>query len=76
MKQCTKCKQWKDESKFYKQSSGAATPKSSCMECQRMYNRVRYLRTTKAGRRKYTYEESHAVIDGVRLKLCPKCRMC
>ena len=42
MKQCTKCKQWKDESEFNKRKDSKDGLRTECKICQRDYNKNYY----------------------------------
>ena len=74
MKQCTRCKKWKDESEFGKDHARKDGLSYSCKKCERMYARRRYSKDGKSVKRYYTYEESHRVVDDVKEKRCCKCK--
>ena len=69
-KRCTKCRKWKDESKFPRNAKGQDGLHCWCKECFHKY----YRRNSKPARRRYTYEESHRVVGGVKEKRCLKCK--
>ncbi len=73
MKQCTKCRQRKDESEFSKNCNNKDGLRYCCKKCEREYYR-RYYRKNRGTVKKYIrYEESHRAIDGVKQKRCLKC---
>jgi len=75
MKQCTKCKKWKDESEFRKRLICKGGLSYWCKDCESEYNRSRYQKRTRRRLRKYrSYEESHRVVDGVKEKQCSRCK--
>ncbi len=74
MKQCTKCKKWKDESKFHEERKSEDGLQRWCKECRRRYDRKYYKRHKKTTRRNYSYEESHRTVSGVKQKHCSKCK--
>ncbi len=74
MKQCTKCKKWKDESKFGKDSRNKDGLKSWCKDCMRAYIRERYKKEGKGLKTYYRYEERQRVVDGVKQKRCRRCK--
>ena len=73
-KRCTKCKEWKDESKFGKQRRSKDGLRHWCFECRNKRRRKYYDRHRKTTRRNYSYEEAHRVVGGVKQKRCPKCK--
>ncbi len=74
MKQCTKCKKWKDESEFHEERKSEDGLQRWCKECRRQYDRKYYGRHKKTTRRNYSYEESHRTVRGVKQKHCSKCK--
>ena len=74
-KRCTKCKKWKDESKFGKHRYSSKDGLSAwCKDCWRIYARERYNKEGKGLKKKYyIYGECHRVVEGVKQKLCTKC---
>ncbi|MBL7185283.1 MAG: hypothetical protein ISS70_03080 [Phycisphaerae bacterium] len=70
-KLCSRCKEWKDESHFPRNSRLRDGLCSYCKECARK----RYERMKKPGGRRYLkYEDRHRVVDGVKQKFCRKCK--
>ncbi len=74
MKRCSKCKKWKDESEFGKDSRLRDGMSSWCRECNRKKSLKRYRKDGKTVKRYYTYEEVHRVVDGVKEKRCRRCQ--
>lgn len=74
MKRSTKCKKLKDKGEFGKEKRVKNGLRCWCKQCEQQYQRVYYLRTRKAKRRYFKYEDSHRVVGGVKQKLCRKCR--
>ena len=74
MKQCTKCKKWKDESEFSKQLSRKDGLRSWCKKCVSEYSHKYYRRNRKSVKKHYSYEECHRVVKGVKEKRCTKCK--
>jgi len=73
-KRCTKCKKWKDESKFGKYHYGKDGLGYNCKDCVRAYIRERYKKEGKGLKTYYRYEECHRVVDGVKQKRCRRCK--
>ena len=73
-KRCTKCKKWKDESKFHKRPGTKSGMYSFCKDCNRACLRERYKKEGKGLKTNYRYEECHRVVDGVKQKLCRRCK--
>jgi hypothetical protein len=73
-KLCSKCRIWKVESQFRKDRRSKDGLHWRCKECEYEYARKRHQRIRKSGRRNLRYEECHRIVDGVREKLCVKCR--
>jgi hypothetical protein len=69
-KLCSRCKQWKYESDFYRHRRLKDGLSLRCRECESK----RLGRKTKGGRRSLRYEDSHRLVNGVKEKLCNKCR--
>ncbi len=69
-KLCSRCKQWKYESEFYKNGRSKDGLSFCCKECQSK----RLERNRKGGRRYLRHEERHRVVKGAKEKLCSKCR--
>jgi len=74
MKQCTKCKKLKDESKFGKRPGTKSGMCSQCKDCVRADMRERYKKERKGLKTYYRYEECHRVVDGVKQKRCRRCK--
>jgi len=74
MKRCSKCKKWKDESKFGKYRYGKDGLRYWCKDCVRAYMRERYKKEGKGLKTYYRYEECHRVVDGVKQKRCRRCK--
>ena len=74
MKQCSKCKKQKDESKFGKNRYGKDGLRYRCKDCVREDNRERYKKEGKGLKTYYRYEECHRVVDGVKQKRCRRCK--
>ncbi len=72
-KRCSKCKKWKDESKFGKDSKNKDGLRYWCKDCVRAYIRERYKKEGKGLKQYYRYEECHRVVDGVKQKRCRRC---
>jgi len=73
-KRCTKCKKWKDESKFGKDRYGKDGLGYDCKDCVRAYMRERCKKEGKGLKTYYRYEECHRVVDGVKQKRCRRCK--
>jgi len=67
---CSRCKQWKYKSDFYKCRQSKDGLSLWCKEC----GSKRYERIRKAGRRNLRYEDRHRVVNGVEQKYCRTCR--
>ncbi len=74
MKQCSKCKKWKDESEFSVHKSHKDGLRYWCKNCVHDYARKRYRKNRKALKIYYRYEERHRTVDGVKEKRCRRCR--
>jgi hypothetical protein len=73
-KRCTKCKKWKDESKFGRDSKNKDGLGYVCKDCVRAYMRERCKKEGKGLKQYYRYEECHRVVDGVKQKRCRRCK--
>ncbi len=73
-KRCSKCKKWKNESKFAKHSKNKDGLRYWCKDCVRAYIREGYKKEGKGLKTYYRYEECHRVVDGVKQKRCRKCK--
>ena len=69
-KLCSRCKQWKYYSDFYKNCRSKDGLSLGCKEC----GSKRYERIREAGRRNLPYEKRHRVVNGAKEKLCRKCK--
>ncbi len=74
MKQCTKCKKWKDKSKFGKDGKSKDGLRYWCKECNSQYYRERCEREGREPKRYRKYEDRHRVLGGVKQKRCSKCK--
>ena len=68
-KLCSRCKQWKYESEFYKNRRSKDGLSLCCKECES--KRTDHKR--KGGRKNLRYEERHRIVKGAKEKLCTKC---
>jgi hypothetical protein len=66
-KYCTKCNRWKRESEFYTSRSHKDGLATSCIKCS-------YKPRKKTERIYLGFDESHRIINGIKEKLCRKCR--
>jgi hypothetical protein len=73
-KRCTKCKKWKDKSKFHKRPDTKSGIYSWCKDCNRASLRERYKKEGKGLKTYYRYEERHRVVGGVKQKRCRRCK--
>ncbi len=73
-KRCTKCKKWKNESKFGKDRYHKDGFGYDCKDCARAYMRERHKKEGKGLKTYYRYEECHRVVDGVKQKRCRRCK--
>ena len=74
MKRCSKCKKWKDEIQFGKDSKNKDGLRYWCKDCVRAYMREGYKKEGKGLKKYYRYEECHRVVDGVKQKRCRRCK--
>ena len=72
LKQCNKCKKWKDRSKFSRNRGRKDGLSGRCKQCDRDY-RCRKFGKGRVLRKYSTYEEIHRVVDGVKQKRCRGC---
>ncbi len=73
MKRCSKCKRWKDESKFGVNKTHKDRLSYWCKKCGREYANEHYRRNRRDVKKYYAYEQCHRVVDGVKQKRCSKC---
>jgi len=73
-KLCCRCKQWKDESLYYKNCVLKDGLSLSCTDCDKKNARKRFEHKGKGVRRYLRYEQRHRVVNGIKQKLCTKCR--
>jgi hypothetical protein len=71
-KLCNRCKQWKVETSFHKESKARDGLALSCRQCanERASERRGAGRDARKNRR---YEDSHRIVKGVKQKLCTHC---
>jgi len=74
MKQCNKCRKWKDESEFSKSRAFKDGLRYWCKACESKYQHKYYLRTSKVKRRYFKHEQCYRVVDGVKEKRCRRCK--
>ena len=68
-KRCTKCKKWKKESEFGKNSSTRDGLNFWCKKCTRKLHG----KGDEPVKRYYSYEEAHRVVSNVKEKRCRRC---
>ena len=73
-KLCCRCKKWKDESLFHRNRRTKDGIQWKCKECEKKYDRKRYNRIRKTGRKNLRYEDRHRVVNGAEQKYCRKCK--
>ena len=73
-KLCCRCKQWKKGSLFHRNRRSKDGLQWPCKECEKKYDRERYERIRKTGRKNFRYEDRHRVVNGVKQKFCHKCK--
>lgn len=73
-KLCGGCGQWKDESDFYRHRWAKDGLAGWCRECEISRARKRCGRKNRGARKNLRYDERHRVVNGIREKLCTKCR--
>jgi len=74
MKQCTKCKGWKDESEFHKRIGSKDGLSYWCKRCGGEYSLNYYRRDGKSPKKTRKPEELRRTINGIRQKRCNKCK--
>jgi len=71
MKQCTKCKKWKDESEFSKnRNNNKDGLRYWCKKCMRKFRG----KGDGPVKRYYSYEETHRTVSNVKQKRCRRCK--
>ena len=73
-KLCCICKQWKGESLYYKNCGLNDGLSLSCQDCDKKSARKRFEHKRKGVRKYLRYEQRHRVVNGIKQKLCIKCR--
>ncbi|HUU20562.1 MAG TPA: hypothetical protein VMW72_25670 [Sedimentisphaerales bacterium] len=73
-KHCTKCKKWKDEIQFSKDSKNKDGLGYDCKDCVRAHMRERLKKEGKGLKQYYRHEECHRVVGGVKQKRCRRCK--
>ncbi|MHC4426831.1 MAG: hypothetical protein ACYSYV_12150 [Planctomycetota bacterium] len=73
-KRCARCKKWKEESQYRKQSSTKDGLRSWCKDCKLKYERERCRKQGKGLKTYRRYEECHRIVDGVKQKRCRTCK--
>jgi hypothetical protein len=73
-KLCSRCKQWKYYSEFYKSSRTKDGLSFRCKECSNKATSKPYNPKKKNVRRYMRYEDRHRIIDGVKQKYCRHCK--
>ena len=73
-KHCNKCRKWKNESKFGRDTKNKDGLRYWCKDCVRAYMRDRYKKQGKGLKTYYRYEESHRVVEGMKQKRCRRCK--
>ena len=68
-KLCSRCKQWKYQSDFYKNSQSKDKLSLWCKEC----GNKRYEHKRKGVRTNLGYEDRHRTVKGIKQKFCRKC---
>ena len=73
MKRCTKCKKLKSQYEFSECRKSKDGLRWWCKKCKREYKRRCYRRNRGPVKKRFSYEESHRTINGVKQKRCIKC---
>ena len=73
-KLCPRCKKWKSETQYHKQSKTNDRLRSWCKDCELEYKRERNRKMGKGLKTLRRYEECHRVVGGVKQKLCRRCK--
>jgi len=73
-KRCSKCKQWKARSEFYRNRRSKDGIGPRCKGCVDAYNKKRYAEGRGIVKKYRRYEDYHRVVDGVIQKECSACK--
>ncbi|MFH1716819.1 MAG: hypothetical protein ABIF19_05670 [Planctomycetota bacterium] len=73
-KLCYRCKEWKDQSHYYRNRGLKDGLSLSCKDCEKRNARKRLEQKKKGSRRNLKYEDRHRVVKGIKEKLCTKCK--
>ena len=74
MKQCSKCKKQKDESKFGKNPKSKDGLAYWCRDCEAEYARECYEQKRGSVKKYNNYKDLHRVAGGVKQKRCGRCK--
>ncbi len=74
MKQCPKCKEWKDKGEFGKNRTRNDKLRAWCKKWECQYFHDYYRRDGKRVKRFRKFEEYRRVVDGVKQKHCNRCK--
>jgi len=75
LKQCRRCRKWKDPGSFYRRSGSKDGLEYLCRDCILERMRINYAAKVRHRHRKYRrQEEYHRVVGGVKEKRCVKCK--
>lgn len=72
-KLCSRCKQWENESDFYRDGGAKDGLASRCRKCDTRPCRRHRGQDRRVTRRNLSYEQRHRVVAGVKQKLCGRC---
>lgn len=72
-KLCIKCRRWKKENAYYKNSSEKDELSARCINCTYKVVDKSNNPKRKSARRNLRYEQRHRVVNGVRQKFCRNC---
>ena len=73
-KRCTKCRNWKEESEFYKNRACKDGLTIYCKGCVAAYGRKRRGKNGKAFREYLRFEDRHRIRRSIKEKLCSRCK--